>query len=706
MLSKTPSTAAMGGGAGTSNRNSLSRVIRPESRFIPYRAEQIEERTRLLSMIDTFYREACDRLVVEATAATRARFLDAGVCIGLLDPVSNVMANTLVTSDQRPGLIDEVPEDTKPGEMAKRSLDGLVAFLIYFFPYLPGWEAVRYLLVADADLLVAARLIVADRGMTGFSVISLASVAAFEAALRLAAQVAKHPQPERLVSVWMSLSSQLQQVLGFLSAMQTQTQCMNIQTLLGGRSLPDLGKAWNLAASRPPYNNIADMPYKATRSLRMALLDTIHSFYLRALARLPRAELRTRYHRSMLMAGYCYGPLDPVSNVIVNTIWYDVMFAAPQPPVLDMIGPKSLTRLESRSFYGLASFLQTRYHDLSEHELVQCLVASCAHLSVADPNFDAGFAYHPLVDPNISAAASAGAKMEAIRQQQECRTSAPGIYDAVSKMEKQRPCSSAKEAYEAAATAAWHPNPEAHAAFLSSVDVMLNGPAFLLLQSGDQLTSENVQFIASLLSSNQKPTPEQIIKRNRVPALEAKMRSEAQQRRITKKVKAALDKYLLRDAEPMYDLHIICGANESIGSPEYCADVLDDPLSYSPCKFRYSHVNFLVTQKDSSSAERYPLLLFAEFDNEEEGEPLCCLVDVPTPFAEHVRCLYCEAQGTKIVHPALEKFHGKERELEREFEEAISKGRHDRLICTNEYAVQHLCGVEEDFMYIDIRCIS
>ncbi|XBI63669.1 hypothetical protein VPH35_044033 [Triticum aestivum] len=481
--------------------------------------------------------------------------------------------------------------------------------------------------------------------MMGFSVMSLASVATFEAALRLAAQVAKHPQPECLVSVWMSLSAQLQQVLGFLSAMQTQTQGMNIQMLLGGRSLPDLGKAWNLAASQPPYNNIADMPYKATRSPRMVLLYTIRIFYLRALARLPRAELRTRYHRSMLMAGYCYGPLDPVSNIILNTIWYDVMFTAPQPPVLDMIGPNNLTRLESRSFYGLASFLQTRYHDMPEHQLVPCLVASCAHLSVADPNFDAEFAYLPFADSNISAAASAGAKMEAICQQQECRTSTPGIYDVVSKMEKQRPCSSGKEAYEAAATAAWHPNPEAHAEFLSSVDMMLNGPAFLLLQNSDQLTSENVQFIASLLSSNQKPTPEQIIKRNRVPALEAKMRSEAQERRITKK-------------EPMYDLHIICGANESIGSPEYCIDVLDDPLSYSPCKF------------------------------------------------QHVRCLYCEAQGTKIVHPALEKFHGKERELEREFEEAISKGRYDRLISTNEYAVQHLCGVEEDFMYIDIRCIS
>jgi hypothetical protein len=45
--------------------------------------------------------------------------------------------------------------------MVRRSLDGLIAFRIYFFPYLAGYEAVRYLLVADAHL-VAAHLIVTD----------------------------------------------------------------------------------------------------------------------------------------------------------------------------------------------------------------------------------------------------------------------------------------------------------------------------------------------------------------------------------------------------------------------------------------------------------------------------------------------------------------------------------------------------------------
>lgn len=228
---------------------------------------------------------------------------------------------------------------------------------------------------------------------------------------------------------------------------------------------------------------------------------------------------------------------------------------------------------------------------------------------------------------------------------------------------------------------------------------MLKGPAFLLLQTGEQLTSENVQFIASLLSSQQKPTPEEFRKKNPYPVIAGKKRSEAQQRRISTKVKAALDKHLLREGEPMYELHIICGANESVGVPEIC-DV-DNDMLFAPCKFRYTHVNFLVTRKDSP-ADRYPLLFFAEFDDEEEGEPLCCLVDVPTPFAEHVRCLYCEADGTKIVHPASGNFHGREGV----FEEAICKNRSDRIICKNEYAVQRVYAVDEDFMYLDMRCIS
>jgi hypothetical protein len=35
-------------------------------------------------------------------------------------------------------------------------LDGLVTFLTHFFPYLADYEAVRYRLLTDVDVLVAA----------------------------------------------------------------------------------------------------------------------------------------------------------------------------------------------------------------------------------------------------------------------------------------------------------------------------------------------------------------------------------------------------------------------------------------------------------------------------------------------------------------------------------------------------------------------
>ncbi|CAM0957959.1 unnamed protein product [Alopecurus aequalis] len=687
--------------------SSLARVVRPESRFRPYKAEQVEERSRLLSKIDAFYKEAHRRLSVDSMRDGLTRLYDTGVCVGLLDPVSNVVANALLISGSEPhhvrtGLVGTVDETRLREELAKRSLDGLIAFLVYFFPYLAGWEALRYLLVANADLLVAARLIVADRGMMQFSVTSPASVQAFKGAFGLAAQVAKHPDPESIVDFWMSHSSELENFLRFLSRMKNQTQAIN---LIPFRRLldcpPDLRNAWDLAVSRPPYySSIVNMPYQATRSLRMALLDTIRGFYLKALARLPRHELRTRYHRSLLRGGYCYGPLDPVSNIIVNTIWYDVMFPAAEQPVLDMIGPNSLTRLESRSFYGMASFLQTRYHNLSEHEVVQCLVASCGYLHYADRNLvaaSAGDAHLSVANISLNDAATGGGEAE--WQRENCRSRSPGIYDAVRKMEQQNPCTSIQEAYEAAATAAWHGNPEAQAVFLSSCMAMLQGPALSLLQIGDRLTSEDVQYITSLLSPKQKPTPERIEKFYDA-VIVGKMRSEAQQRRVYKKVEAALGKHLQQDGEPIYELHIICSANESVCGPEYCSDDATY-LSPTPCKFRYSHVNFLATRKGSQSDDRHPILFFAEFDNEEEErEPLLlCPVGVPTPFSEHVRCLYCEARGRKIVHPASEKLHGGGGE----FDEVICGKRYlnnDLLIGQSEHAVQRMCAVEEDFMYV------
>ena len=66
---------------------------------------------------------------------------------------------------------------------------------------------------------------------------------------------------------------------------------------------------------------------------------------------------------------------------------------------------------------------------------------------------------------------------------------------------------------------------------------------------------------------------------------------------------------------------------------------------------------------------------------------------------EHVRCLYCEARGRKIVHPASEKLHGGSGE----FDAVICGKRYldnNLLIGQNEHAVQRMCAVDEDLMYV------
>ena len=205
---------------------------------------------------------------------------------------------------------------------------------------------------------------------------------------------------------------------------------------------------------------------------------------------------------------------DPASNIILNTIWYEANFPAEVTPVLDLIGPKSLTRLVSRSFYGLVSFLQTRYHNLSEHQAVQCLVSTCGQLRAADPNFCA---------PGD----------EKVQQHRRCSD-----IPIITEVEQRIPSATIQEAYEAAATAAWHPNPEQQATFLTSWE----GDHY----SRGTISLEEVRYLCSVLSPNQPPIPERICSSS-YPVRAGKMRSQAQQRRISRMVEAALNKHLLRD---------------------------------------------------------------------------------------------------------------------------------------------------------------
>jgi hypothetical protein len=99
-----------------------------------------------------------------------------------------------------------------------------------------------------------------------------------------------------------------------------------------------------------------------TQSLKLLLLGKIHALYLQALALMPRDALRKRHHRNLIKGGYCYGPMDPVSNIILNTAWYGAAFPMPRDFDFEfdasMICTRLLDRVECCSLYGLVAFLR------------------------------------------------------------------------------------------------------------------------------------------------------------------------------------------------------------------------------------------------------------------------------------------------------------------------------------------------------------
>uniref|UniRef100_A0A0E0L5Z0 Uncharacterized protein n=1 Tax=Oryza punctata TaxID=4537 RepID=A0A0E0L5Z0_ORYPU len=555
--------------------------------------------------------------------------------------------------------------------MGERSLHGSVTFLTTFFPYLPDWEAVRYLLVADADVLVAARLVVQDRGLRRFGFTSETAAAAVRLTLRCAALSVKHPHPDRLVHVWLSLSHRLDEAVSAL-AIHDVRGLVALMVVDEAAPAANMERAWELAASRLHARDIAVSPYRHAMPLQMTLLYAIQGFYLRALARLPSGDLRSRYHRSLVKAGHCYGPLDPVSNIILNVVWYD----AAHPPVekleLAMIPPKSMFSIATRSFFGLVSFLCTRYPNLQLHDAIRCLLDA---------------------DGDLGAAAR-----EAEQRQY-------------------RPSCTIQEAYSAAAAAARHPKPHEQVEFLSSSRATTTP---LLLQNGGQLSSEDVRRLAAGLLSPKpsaavSPMQRKPTKSRRRRQLKLKAQIIRDQNKICRKVKAALHRYALQNNESGgYELHVICGMNNCVSGPVYCTD--DDIGSLTPLVYFRCHVNFLARRRHSDpsaiAGEGALILFFAECGNYRlNHDGICCPVTISPPCSEQVRCLYCEHEGVRIVHPSMENFHGREVDFEKmvcgedtcgdEFDPEID----EEPFYTNDGVVESLnasdilYGLEEDSIY-------
>ncbi|KAM0915283.1 hypothetical protein ACQ4PT_010947 [Festuca glaucescens] len=322
-----------------------------------------------LDHIHGYYKEALHRLPPELVPS----LLDAGFCFGFLDPVSNIIANTvshdlhkrsqnrkkrsragiskngeksesrraaiskIITESSKDILLIPRPSDSTNAlllnsSIAARSLRGLVAFLTSYFRYLTTWDALRYLVLSGADLLVAVHLIQEVRDACTFTIHNPTA----RIALRCAAISALHPAVDALVSRSFLLASRADEASKPRRDTGLHQRFHYRETVLLTSTTTDM-----ISRGSPMQQAIARLQHRKAKavtrlqrrkmenfpvgaglqiSLKMALLDKIHLLYLEAISRIPKHELRSRHHRGLLKAGHCYGPCDPVTNIILNTI--------------------------------------------------------------------------------------------------------------------------------------------------------------------------------------------------------------------------------------------------------------------------------------------------------------------------------------------------------------------------------------------------
>jgi hypothetical protein len=498
-------------------------------------------RALLLDLIHGFYKEALVRLPLEEMPKLVPRLLKAGLCFGFMDPVSNIVVNTvsyrLPPADEEAAaggerkrrkrsakewrkealskILTDIsnvsPSDPDPAllptmSVAVRSLQSLVSFLVCSFRYLFTATALEYLLLAKADLLTAVQLIQQDRNSHAFSVAS----PVVKVALSCAALAGCHPKSDILVTWWPAIYHHLDLVSTAVAAdgIIPCTKIRDMYTLL--KNLPqeptNQMDPLSLATDRIDREVAARNPRViGPRIMRSILLDRIHGFYIEALARLPTDGLQRRHHRGLLKAGHCYGPMeDPVSNIILNTIWYGTVFPVEEEFEAGAILSSSLIRIACRSLYGLVAFIHTHFNTLSDLDVLWYLLLANANLGRA-----------------------------VILLQQEGHTLT----------------GDRREAYKAAAKAGWHPVPDAQVEF--AVSTVLPEEQSLLLQADGTLSSRDVELISQFLSvlpsasvSSLKPVPA-LSKRASRMLSGTKEELEDEESSVRRKVETALKKYAL-----------------------------------------------------------------------------------------------------------------------------------------------------------------
>ncbi|XP_037471357.1 uncharacterized protein LOC119345339, partial [Triticum dicoccoides] len=421
----------------------------------------------LLASIPDLYEEACDRLPVDDMPAEAADQLISsmgkyGLCLGLMDPVTNIILNTIAHLPQDFRANPPLPHDCKRRRRSKRlagaarprdswsshigptcrrdtwprdaapSYLALRRFMVRYFGCLSEEQATQYLHWAGADLALAVLLVEHDLYAAELQLPDPATERT-QAALMCAATCASHPAPDALVRLHTTPVplERLHAAAPFLRPGGPKLTVDDVNTLVdllryqcsalldlqvkllpGGREAvvycrnlkPDegkleicnstssvdgfdvvsikvqrhgdlfasmrsdpqdkrsmistlLAKAAKTSRSRGLVESCNGDACEYTESLRMRLHGVIHTFYLKVFIMLPPS---TGLIRNILWAGHCYGPIDPVSNIIVNSIWHSIVYPLPLSEIKEyhIIDTLSMLRVEVRSLEGLMALVR------------------------------------------------------------------------------------------------------------------------------------------------------------------------------------------------------------------------------------------------------------------------------------------------------------------------------------------------------------
>lgn len=100
---------------------------------------------------------------------------------------------------------------------------------------------------------------------------------------------------------------------------------------------------------------------EGVESIRSAVMSYIHGYYKDALDRVPPSVIPL-----IKRAGFCFGFLDPVSNIIANAVSFGRLMAHHGEK-------KSMGEIEARSLQGLVVILTSYFRYLSDQEALRYL---------------------------------------------------------------------------------------------------------------------------------------------------------------------------------------------------------------------------------------------------------------------------------------------------------------------------------------------